>query len=106
MPKKRAEVDADPVKDEDLIPIPAGQPISDELAEKLADEAERGYADVDKWERLPLGRPSLSGNGTSPRMSFRISSQLSAALVRKAGEEEKTVSEVAREAIARYVGAP
>jgi hypothetical protein len=91
-----------PVRDEDLIPIPKG-PISDELAEKLADEAERGYADIDNWQRVYIGRPSLSGNGTSPRMSFRLASDLHSALEQRAAAEGKTVSEAAREAIARYV---
>ena len=94
-----------PVKDEDLIPIPSGQPITEGFAEELADEAERGYADIHNWERVYRGRPSLSGKGSSPKVSFRITPALSSALERKAAEEEKTVSEVAREAIARYVGA-
>lgn len=65
--KKRIEIDANPVKNEDLIPIPAGKEITEEFAEELAEEAERGYADVDKWERVYLGRPSLSKDGPSPR---------------------------------------
>lgn len=81
MSNKRVENDKAPVKDQ-----------------------ERGYADIDKWERVPMGRPSLSGNGTSPRISFRVTPELSSALGRRANEEEKSVSEVAREAIARYVG--
>lgn len=98
--------DLGPVKDEDLIPIPAGKEITEEFAEELANEAERGYADIDKWERVYRGRPSLGGGiGTSPRMSFRITPELSSALERKAAEKGKTVSEVVREAIARYVGA-
>jgi len=65
--KKSIEIDNDPVKDEDLIPIPPDQPISEEFAEELAEEAERGYSDIDKWERVQTSRPSLSGSGTSPR---------------------------------------
>ncbi len=102
MAKKRSEA---AVRDEDLIPIPQGHPISEEFAEELAEEAERGYADIKGWKREHVGRPSLSGNGTSPRVSLRITPELSAALQRRAGDEDKTVSEVARDAIARYVGA-
>ena len=91
-----------PVKDEDLIPIPRG-PISGELTEELADEAERGYADADKWQRVDVGRPSLSGNGTSPKMSFRITPELYLTLERKAERDDISVSEAARAAIARYV---
>ncbi len=99
----KKSIDKGPVKDEDLIPIPSGQPISEELAEELAEEAERGYADIDKWHHEYRGRPSLSGNGASPKMSFRITPELYLALERKAVEEEKTVSQATREAIARYV---
>ncbi len=92
-----------PVKDEDLIPIPSGQPISEELAEELAEEAERGYADIDKWHHEYRGRPSLGGDGASPKMSFRITPELYLALQRKAIDEKKTISQATREAIARYV---
>lgn len=103
--KKRIEIDGNPVKNEDLIPIPTGKEITEEFAEELAEEAERGYADVDSWERVYVGRPSLGGNGPSPRVSFRIASDLYASLERKAEREGKTVSEATREAIARYVDA-
>lgn len=97
------EKELGPVKDEDLILIPSGQEISEELADELADEAERGYADIANWNRVYVGRPSLSGNGASPKMSFRMASDLHAALEKRAAVEGKSVSEVAREAIARYV---
>ncbi|MBK5218650.1 MAG: ribbon-helix-helix protein, CopG family [Thermoleophilia bacterium] len=96
------EEELGPVKDEDLIQIPKG-PISEELADELADEAERGYADLANWRCVYVGRPSLSGNGTSPRMSFRMASDLHTALERRAAAEGKSISEAAREAIARYV---
>ncbi|HEX3238515.1 MAG TPA: ribbon-helix-helix protein, CopG family [Solirubrobacterales bacterium] len=96
------EKELGPVKDEDLIPIPPG-PISEELADELADEAERGYADIENWNRVYVGRPSLSGNGSSPKMSIRMASDLHSALERRAASEGRSVSEVAREAIARYV---
>jgi hypothetical protein len=52
----RKRIDEDPVNDEDLIPIPKGQPISEEFAGELAREAERGYADIDKWKKEYVGR--------------------------------------------------
>jgi hypothetical protein len=98
----KKENDDGPIKDQDLIPIPKG-PISEELAEELADEAERGYADIDKWRVEYVGRPSLSGNGTSPKMSFRITPELYLALEQKAAKDDMTVSQATREAIALYV---
>ena len=87
-----------------LLRLKGGTPLTPDLERELVEEAERGY-DPEKLIREVVGRPSLSGRGTSPRVSFRISPELADALERKAAEEEKTVSEVAREAIARYVGA-
>jgi hypothetical protein len=88
--------------DKRLLRLKDGRLLTPELERELAEEAERGY-DPAKLIREVVGRPSLSGSGASPRVSFRINHDLVAALVRKAAEEEKTVSEVAREAIARYV---
>lgn len=69
----------------------------------VADEAERGY-DLSKAKRQFVGRPSLSGNGTSPRMSFRITPELYLAMEERAEREGRSVSDLAREAVARYVG--
>lgn len=81
----------------------SGVEITPEIADALADEAERGY-DLSKAERRFVGRPSLSGNGTSPRMSFRITPELYLAMERRAESEGRSVSDLAREAVARYVG--
>jgi hypothetical protein len=80
----------------------SGLEITPEIADALADEAERGY-DLSKAERRLVGRPSLSGNGVSPRMSFRITSELYLALEKRAEKEGRSVSDLAREAVARYV---
>lgn len=81
----------------------SGVEITPEIADALADEAERGY-DLSKAERRFVGRPSLSGNGTSPRMSFRITPELYLAMEKRAEKEGRSVSDLAREAVARYVG--
>ena len=48
----------------------SGVPLTDELIEKLADEAERGY-DLSRARRV--GRPSLGrGSGASPRVNVRM----------------------------------
>jgi hypothetical protein len=80
----------------------SGLEITPEIADALADEAERGY-DLSKAERRVVGRPSLSGNGASPRMSFRITPELYLALKQRAEKEGRSVSDLAREAVARYV---
>jgi hypothetical protein len=80
----------------------SGLEVTPEIAEALADEAERGY-DLSKAKRQFVGRPSLSGNGTSPRMSFRITPELYLAMEKRAEKEGRSVSDLAREAVARYV---
>ena len=81
----------------------SGVEITDDLIEEWVAEAERGY-DLSTWERVPVGRPSLGGRGESPRVSFRATPELYKAAKRRAKQEGWTVSELAREAVARYVG--
>jgi hypothetical protein len=80
----------------------SGVEITPEVADELAAEAERGY-ELSTPERVPVGRPSLSGGGASPRMSFRTTPELYRAARRRAKEEGRSVSDLAREALARYV---
>jgi Ribbon-helix-helix protein, copG family len=80
----------------------AGEEITPEVADALAVEAERGY-DLSKAKRRRVGRPSLAGQGTSPRMSFRIKPDLYRAAQKRAKKEGRSVSDLAREAVARYV---
>jgi hypothetical protein len=79
----------------------SGLPITDELAEQLADEAEAGY-DLKPSKRV--GRKSLAGaDGVSPRVNFRITTELQNRAQARAEKEGKTVSEIAREALEQYV---
>jgi len=80
----------------------SGLEVTPEVADALADEAERGY-DLSKAKRQFVGRPSLSGSGASPRMSFRITPELYLALEERAEKEGRSVSDLAREAVARYI---
>lgn len=81
----------------------SGTPLTKEHTEELAREAERGYdLSKAKRERLPRGRPSLD-EGVSPRISYRVARGLYARAKKKAKAEGRTVSEVAREALERYV---
>jgi CRISPR-associated endonuclease/helicase Cas3 len=79
----------------------SGKTISEAMIEELADEAEVGY-DLSQAERRPVGRPSL-GAGTSPRLQFRVPPDLYAAAERRAREEGRPISDIAREALRAYV---
>jgi hypothetical protein len=81
----------------------AGTEITPEVAAALAAEAERGY-DLSRAKRRRVGRPSLAGAGASPRLSFRTTPDLYRAAQKRAKEEGRSVSDLAREAVARYVG--
>jgi len=80
----------------------SGGKIDSATAKALAVEAERGY-DLSKAKRRRVGRPSLGSGGTSPRLSFRATPELYRAAKRRAREEGRSVSELARDAVARYV---
>jgi len=80
----------------------AGTEITPETAHGLAAEAERGY-DLSKAKRRRVGRPSLAGAGASPRLSFRTTPDLYRAAQKRAKEEGRSVSDLAREAVARFV---
>jgi len=68
----------------------------------LAAEAERGY-DLSSARRRRVGRPSLGPAGTSPRVSFRATPELYQAAKRRANKEGRTISDLAREAVDRYL---
>ena len=78
-----------------------GVPITDEIAEQLADEAEAGY---DLTPSRRVGRKSLGGaDGVSPRVNFSMTAELQARAQARAEKEGKTISEIAREALEQYV---
>ena len=78
----------------------SGTPITEELAEQLAKEAEAGY---DLSHARPVGRKSLSGGGRSSRLNVRTTVDLYEKALAKAKREGKTVSQLAREALEKYV---
>ena len=83
----------------------SGTPITDELIEQLADEAEAGY-DVDQIiaRRNKRGRPRL-GSAPSTVESVRLDPELKAQLLRRADAEGVPVSEVIREALRNHLKA-
>lgn len=86
-------------------PVPvaskSGATVTDELAGRLAREAESGY-DLTRGRRI--GRRSLSGDGgRSPRLNIRTPVDLYERAMAAAIREGKTVSQLAREALEKYV---
>lgn len=90
-------------KDEQEWISKSGTVITEEIAEDLAQEAERGY-DLDRLKRRFVGRPSLGESGVSPRVSFRASPVLYDAAWKRADKEGRSLSDLAREALERYLG--
>lgn len=81
-----------------------GTPITDEMVEAMADEAERGY-DVDEiLRRRRGGRPPM-GSAPSSVESVRLDPELKRDLLLRAAEENITVSEAIRRAIGQYLRA-
>jgi hypothetical protein len=80
-----------------------GTRLTKAAVEDLAKEAEVGY-DLSKAkpQRMGPGRPSLA-EGESPRISYRVAPALFDRVKEKARVEGRTVSEVAREALQRYL---
>jgi hypothetical protein len=83
----------------------SGAPITDDVVERLADEAERGY-DVDELvaRRGTPGRPRL-GAAPSTVESVRLDPEMKERLVRRAQEDGVPVSEVIREALRHHLEA-
>lgn len=80
-----------------------GTPITDEMIEAMADEAEHGY-DVEKLRRRRGGRPAL-GSSPSTVESVRLDPELKRDLLLRAAAKGVSVSEAIREALRQYVQA-
>jgi hypothetical protein len=79
-----------------------GAPITEELMERLADEAEAGFSP--EQIRGP-GRPRLSpGQGPSAIVQVRVDDALQRRLADRAVEDGTSVSAVVREALRLHLG--
>ena len=80
-----------------------GEPITDQVIERFADEAERGYqpGQLQDRRRGP-GRPPL-GDAAKSVESVRLEPALQAEVARRAETEGLTVSEVVRKALRQYL---
>jgi len=81
----------------------SGVPITDELIEKLAKEAEEGF-DVDEILRRRRGRPAM-GSGPAKVESVRLDPELRDALSERAKLNHETPSTVIRRALRQYLDA-
>jgi hypothetical protein len=79
----------------------SGTPITDELVDRLADEAEAGY-DVDETIRRRGGRPPI-GSGAASVESVRLDPELREALAQRADRDHETTSSVIRKALRKYL---
>jgi hypothetical protein len=82
--------------------IASGEVLTEADIEKIADEVESDEPVVFR-KMIPVGRPSLDGNGTSPRLSFRVPRDLYDSAMERAIADETTVSEVTRRALEKYL---
>ena len=80
-----------------------GTVITEELAEQWAVEIEKNPPDPSTLERRYVGRPSLSDGGRSPRVSCRVPMDVYKAAWKRADEEGRSLSSLAREALERYL---
>jgi Ribbon-helix-helix protein, copG family len=80
-----------------------GTPITDDMVEQVAEEAERGF-DVDELitRRRGPGRPSL-GEAAKGVESVRLEQELRERVTRRAEADGVTFSEVIRRALREYL---
>ncbi|MGA8745753.1 MAG: CopG family transcriptional regulator [Solirubrobacterales bacterium] len=81
----------------------SGIPITEELVEKLATEAENGY-DVEETLRRRPGRPTI-GSGPAAVESVRLDPELRQALAHRAQRDHEATSSVIRKALREYLEA-
>jgi len=80
----------------------AGVDLTDEVLERMAEEAEAGL-DVTKLRRRP-GRPAM-GSGPAETLPVRLEPELRRAVDDRAAADHTTASDVVREALRRYLKA-
>lgn len=78
-----------------------GVPITDDLVDRLAREAEAGY-DVEETLRRRGGRPPL-GSAAASVESVRLDPELREALAQRAERDHETTSAIIRKALRQYL---
>jgi hypothetical protein len=81
----------------------AGDELTPEVIEALADEAERGY-DLSQAKRVFLSKQAWAGDlETMGRVGFRIANDELSRLYRQARAEDRTVSDLVHRATMLYL---
>jgi len=100
---KRSKVGKNPSRTAEGYPIlRGGTVLTPELEKRWTEEFEAGL-DFSKAKRVRVGRPPLDGVRASERITFRIPPDLYDAAMAKADKELRSISNLAREALKRYV---
>lgn len=79
-----------------------GTVVTPELEERWSRECEEGF-DLSTWTTVRVGRPPLDGVRASERITIRVPPDLYDAAKSKAEKEKRSISNLTREALERYV---
>jgi predicted HicB family RNase H-like nuclease len=79
-----------------------GTVVTREVEERLSKEFEEDI-DLSTWETVKVGRPPLDGERASGRITIRIPLDLYDTAKAKAEKEKRSISNLTREALERYV---
>ena len=80
----------------------SGTVVTPEVEERWSKECEEGF-DLSKFTAVRVGRPPLDGERVSPRITIRVPPDLFDAAQEKAAKERRSISNLTREALQRYV---
>lgn len=80
----------------------SGTVVTPEVEERWSKECEDGF-DISSWKRVRVGRPPLDGERVSQRITIRVPPDLFEAAQAKAEKEKRSISNLTREALQRYV---
>jgi predicted HicB family RNase H-like nuclease len=79
-----------------------GTVVTPEVEERWSKECEEGF-ELSKFTAIRVGRPPLDGVRVSQRITIRIPPDLFDAAQEKAAKERRSISNLTREALERYV---
>jgi hypothetical protein len=79
-----------------------GTVVTPAMEERWSKEFEEGF-DLSTWTPVRVGRPPLDGERVSERITIRIPPDLYDAAKAKAEKEKRSISNLTREALERYV---
>lgn len=79
-----------------------GTVVTPEIEQRWSEECEEGF-DLSTWTTVRVGRPPLDGERVSQRISIRVPPGLFEAAQAKADKEKRSISNLTREALQKYV---